>query len=98
MTIIKTLGLAGHVVWDGVNNNKALLLSGATLSTGIGVLRMGVPEISFNNIYHCFSAMRPALPYINSAIAGAVIAGLGKVLINVLLQEIEKKGNETVRE
>lgn len=97
MKALKNLQLAGTVIWDGINNNKALLLSGCAISTGIGVAKMGKPNFNLSNIHHCFTAISPCLPYIKSAMAGIVVVGLGKVLINALLQEMEDKDKETPR-
>ena len=89
------VSLATNVIYEGVNNNKLLLLAGAIIGEGLGILYLGVPEIDFINLYKCLASTRPYLPYLGAAIGGAVVMGLGKIALNTLFYEMDAKSKET---
>ena len=94
MKFIDNCKLAYHVTSDSVKNNKLLLLGGAILGEAIGVFYMGAPNIDLNKVYKCFTAMSEYSPYLNAAVGGAVILGIGKILLNSLFIEMENKAKE----
>lgn len=93
-TFTENCQLVYHVASDSVKNNKLLLLSGAILGESVGIFYMGAPNIDLGRIYKCFTALSEHSPYLKAAVGGAIVLGIGKILMKSLFFEMENKAKE----
>ncbi len=93
---MKNPQLAFQVLSDSVTNNKALLGGGAFLGATIRICANGIPNLDRASIYHCFASTKPYLPYLFAAVGGAIVLGIGKIVLNSFCEALERaeKGAE----
>jgi hypothetical protein len=82
--------IATQVIYDGVVNNKYLLLAGGVLGLACNALADKRPHIDMGNVWNSFASVAPYTPYLKAAVAGAAIIGIGKVLLDSFCKRIEK--------
>jgi hypothetical protein len=89
------LQLAFCVLSDSITNNKALLSCGAVLGMTMRMFTNGFPKLEMASIYQCFASTKPYVPYLCAAAGGAVVLGVGKIVLNSFCQSLEKAEKET---
>jgi hypothetical protein len=98
MTDKNNLQLTLQVLSDSITNNKALLGGGAFLGLAISMFTNGAPKVEMASIYHCFASTKPYMPYLYAAATGALVLGIGKIVLNSFCQNLERVEKETPRD
>ena len=89
------LQLAFCVLSDSITNNKALLGGGALLGMTMKMFTSGIPKLEMATVYQCFASTKPYVPYLCAAAGGALVLGIGKIVLNSFCKGLEKAAKET---
>lgn len=90
--------LAFRVLSDSITNNKALLGTGAFLGVTTQMCSNGIPKINMASVYYCFASTKPYLPYLYAAVGGAIVFGIGKIVLNSFCKSLEEAQKEKYNE